>query len=70
MLENLSLFAGVVLILLGALLSYFGMQSIASDANVMLIGGAAMFALGMVTTATVVKNKLEFRRHYKKQRRE
>ena len=68
MLENLSLVAGVVLILSGVVLAYLGMQRVAEDANVMLIGGAVMFALGVIATASVVKSKRKFRRHYGKHR--
>ena len=69
MLENLGLAGGVSLIIIGALLSYLGMQSVAADANLILIGGSVMFALGLITVATVLKHKLEFRRHYKKHHR-
>ena len=66
MLENLGLAGGVCLIIIGSLLSYFGMQSVAADANLTLIGGSVMLALGLITVGTVLKNKLEFRRHFKK----
>ena len=66
MLENLALVGGVLLILLGSLLSYLGMQSVAADATLRVISGSAMLALGLITAANVLRNKLEFRRHYKK----
>ena len=66
MLENLGLIGGVLLILLGSSLSYLGMQSLAADATLRVIGGSAMLAFGLITAASVLRNKLEFRRHYKK----
>jgi hypothetical protein len=67
MLENLGLIGGVLLIPLGSLLSYLGMQSVAAaDATLKVIGGSAMLALGLITVASVLRNKLEFRRHYKR----
>ena len=68
MLENLGLIGGVLLILLGFLLSYMGMQSVALDATLRVIGGSAMLALGLITVASVLRSKLEFRRYYKKHR--
>ena len=66
MLENLGLIGGVLLILVGSLLAYLGMQSVAGDATLRVIGGSAMLALGLITSAGVLRNKLEFRRHYKR----
>ena len=66
MLENLGLISGVILILLGSLLLYQGMQSVAADANVRLMGGSLMLALGLITVANLLRNKLQFRRHYKR----
>jgi hypothetical protein len=44
------------------------MHSVAADATFRVIGGSVMLALGLITVATLLKNKLEFRRHYKKHR--
>ena len=66
MLENLGLTSGLILILFGSLLWYLGMDSLAADESFKVIGGSAMFALGLITVGTVLKSKLEFRLHYKK----
>lgn len=55
MLENLGLTGGIILILLGSLLLYSGMYSLAADATLKVIGDSVMFALGLITVATVSK---------------
>jgi hypothetical protein len=68
MLDNFGLTIGFICLVLGGLLLYDGFVMQETTQSLDLIGGAALFSLGAMTIGLMVKNKLEWRRNYKKYR--
>ena len=68
MLDNLAIAIASICLVLGAVLLYVGLSK--PDANQILIvlGGAAVLSLGLISISLVLKNKWEWRRNYKKYR--
>lgn len=68
MLDNFGLTIGFICLALGGILLYDGLVMQEAAQPLDLIGGAALFSLGAMTIGLMIKNKLEWRRNYKKYR--
>ena len=68
MLDNLGIVASSLCLLLGAVLLYVGVSKADTNQILIVLGGAAVLSLGLITVWLAVKNKLEWRRNYKKYR--
>ena len=68
MLDNLGIAASTLCLLLGAVLLYVGVSKADTSQILTVLGGAAVLSLGLITGWLALKNKLEWRRHYKKYR--
>ena len=68
MLDNFGLAIGSICLVLGAVLLYDGLSMIETTQSLDVIGGAVLISLGAITTGLMLRNKLEWRRNYKKDR--
>jgi hypothetical protein len=65
MLDKLGLSVGVVSLLLGSILLYDAVSRSDLTQTARVIGGAALFSLGLVTLSLVVKDWWKWRKHHK-----
>jgi hypothetical protein len=70
MLDNLGITVASACLLLGAVVLYDGIAEPDASQFLRVIGGAALLSLGLTTIWLVLKNKLEWRRNYRKWREE
>jgi len=68
MLNNFGMIFGTICLVLGALLLYDGVSMRETTQPLSVIGGALLISLGTVTTGLTLRNKMEWRRNYKKDR--
>jgi hypothetical protein len=68
MLDNFGLIIGFICLALGAVLLYDGLFMIETTESLDVIGGAVLISLGTITIGLMLRNKLEWRRNYKKDR--
>jgi len=68
MLDNLGLAIGSICLVLGALLLYDGLFMPETTQSLNVIGGAVLITFGAMAIGLVLRNKLEWRRNYKKYR--
>ena len=68
MLDNLGLAIGSICLVLGAVLLYDGLFTRDATQSLMVIGGALLISLGAMAIGLMLKNKLDWRRNYKKYR--
>jgi cytochrome c biogenesis protein CcdA len=70
MLDNLGITISSICLLLGAAVLYVGVSNPDTNQILTVLSGAALLSLGLITFLIVLKNKLEWRRNYKKYREE
>ncbi len=68
MLDNLGFAVAFLCFLLGAALLYDGVHQPDANQALKIVSAAALLSLGLISNWLLVKNKLEWRRNYKKYR--
>ena len=68
MLDNLGMAIASISLLLGGALLYDSVSTGDASQAPKLMGGAVLLSVGLTTMLRILKNKLEWRRNYKKYR--
>jgi len=68
MLDNIGFFIGLIFLIAGAVLLYSGASSADPSQSGEMIGGATLLSLGLIVMGTVLRNRWEWRKEYRRYR--